>query len=207
MDITPGLCQTSSTQNNEIAEVLEYVEALRKLHEELQAEIKEAQMAQAEQANKTRHPDPVLKPGDKVLLCQKNIQTTRHSNKLDHKHTGPYTILENVSSHAYKLDLPAMVKIHPVFHISLLKSTARTKPIPGHHQLPLPPVVIQEQQEWEVEKIFDSQRHRNQIQYQVKWTDFYNPNRTWYPAWNFENSHDLVYQFHKEYLEKLAPEN
>ena len=29
---------------------------------------------------------------------------------------------------------------------------------------------IQEQQEWEVEKILDSQCHRNQIQYRVKWT-------------------------------------
>jgi len=40
------------TRNNETPLVLEYVEALRKLHEDLRAEIKEAQMAQTEQANK-----------------------------------------------------------------------------------------------------------------------------------------------------------
>jgi len=52
--------------NDETLEVSEYVEVLKKLHEDLRVEIKEAQMAQAEQANKTRHPDPVLNPEDKV---------------------------------------------------------------------------------------------------------------------------------------------
>jgi len=54
------------TRNEETPEVSEYVTALGRLHEELRAEIKEAQMSQAEQANKVRHPDPVLNPGDKV---------------------------------------------------------------------------------------------------------------------------------------------
>jgi len=40
------------TRNEETPEVSEYVAALGRLHEELRAEIKEAQMSQAEQANK-----------------------------------------------------------------------------------------------------------------------------------------------------------
>ena len=63
-------------QNDETLEVSKYVAALRRLHEELRAEIKEAQMAQAEQANKARHPDPVLNPNDKVWLRRKHIRTT-----------------------------------------------------------------------------------------------------------------------------------
>jgi len=153
------------TRNEETPEVSEYVVALRSLHEELRAEIKEAQMTQAEQANKARHPDPVLNPGDRVWLRRKHIGTTRPSNKLDHKQIGPYTILEKVGSRAYKLDLPATVRIHPVFHISLLKPTASTEPISQCQQTPPPPVIIQEQHEWEVEKILDSRRHRYQIQY------------------------------------------
>jgi len=117
-------------------------------------------MVQTEQANKARHPDPVLNPGDKVWLQRKHIQTTRPSNKLDHKQIGPYTILEKVGSHTYKLDLTATVKIHPVFHISLLEPRASIEPIPEHNQPPPPPVVIQEQQEWEVEKVLDSRHHR-----------------------------------------------
>jgi len=149
-------------------------------------------MAQTEQANKTRHPDPDLKPGDKVWLQRKNIRTTRPWNKLDHKQIGPYTVLEKIGSRAYKLDLPPTVKIHPVFHFSLLEPTASTEPIPRHLQPPAPPLVIQEQQEWEVEKILDSRCQRNQIQYRVKWTGFHDPDRTWYPARNFEKSPDLT---------------
>ena len=74
----------------------EYVAALRRLHEELRAEIKEVQMSQTEQANKARHPDLVLNPGDRVWRRRKHIRRTQPSNKLDHKLIGPYTILEKV---------------------------------------------------------------------------------------------------------------
>jgi hypothetical protein len=113
-------------------------------------------MAQAEQANRTRQPDPVLKPGDNVWLRRKNIRTTRQSAKLDYKQIGLYTILERVGSRTYKLDLPAAVKLHPVFHISLLEPTTNTEPIAGHNKPPPPPVIIDDQQEWEVEEICDS---------------------------------------------------
>jgi len=94
----PRFLPDLGTGNEETPEVSEYVAALRRLHEELRAEIKEAQMSQAEQANKARHPDPVLNPGDKVWLRRKNIWTTRPSNKLDHKQIGPYPVLEKVGS-------------------------------------------------------------------------------------------------------------
>jgi hypothetical protein len=66
-------------QNNEVPEVSEYALALTRLHIELRAKMIQTQMAQAEQANKTRHPDPVLNPGDTVWLKRKNIRTTRSS--------------------------------------------------------------------------------------------------------------------------------
>jgi len=94
----PRFLPNLGTRNEETPEVSEYVAALRRLHEELRAEIKEAQMSQAEQANKARHPDPVLNPGDKVWLRRKNIRTIRPLNKLDHKQIGPYPILEKVGS-------------------------------------------------------------------------------------------------------------
>jgi hypothetical protein len=200
---TPDL----GTADKEVPEVSEYAAALTRLHTELRAEITQAQMAQAEQANKARHPDPALRPGDTVWLKRKNIRTTRPSGKLDHKQIGPYTILERIGSRAYKLDLPATVKIHPVFHISLLEPTSTTEPIPGHQQPPPPPVIVNEQQEWEVEEIIDSRHSRNRLQYRVKWTGFHDPDKTWYPASNFENSPEAVRQFHDRYPEKPAPAN
>jgi len=69
----PRFLPDLGTRKDETPEISEYVEALRKLHEDLRAEIKEAQMAQTEQANKVRHLDPVLNPDDKVWLQQKDI--------------------------------------------------------------------------------------------------------------------------------------
>jgi len=48
----PRFLPDLGTRNDETPEVSEYVEVLRKLHEDLRAEIKEAQMARMEQANK-----------------------------------------------------------------------------------------------------------------------------------------------------------
>jgi hypothetical protein len=70
---------------------------------------------------------------------------TRPSNKLDYKLISPYTILEQIGSKAYKLDLPSSVRIHPVFHISLLEpAQPRNEPIPGHIQPPPPLIIIDE---------------------------------------------------------------
>jgi len=69
----PRFMPDLGTQDEEIPEVSEYAAALGRLHKELRAEMKQAQMAHAEQANKARHPDPVMKPGDRVWLKRKNI--------------------------------------------------------------------------------------------------------------------------------------
>jgi hypothetical protein len=129
-------------------EISEYVSALTRLHAELWAEITYAQRTHAEQANKARHPHPILEPGDWVWLRRKHIQSTQPSGKLDYKLIGPYIILEKVGSRAYKLELPTSVKLHPVFHISLLEpAETDSKPIPGHIQQTALPVIIDNEEE------------------------------------------------------------
>ena len=49
--------------------------------------------------------------------------------KLSPRYCGPYEIIKKVGSQAYKLKLPNHLKIHDVFHVSLLKQYI---PDPAH---------------------------------------------------------------------------
>jgi hypothetical protein len=175
----PQFTPPLSKVNEGLPEVSEYVGTLNKLHETLRAEINYAQTLHAEQANQNQHPDPVLRAGDRVWLKRKNVTTTQPSSKLDYKLLGPYTIIKRVGSRAYKLDLLPNVKIHPVFHISLLEpAQPTTKAIPGPMQPSPLPIILDDEEEWEVKEVVDSQRHRGKIQYRVKWTGFHDPDTT-----------------------------
>ena len=121
----------------------------------------------------------------------------RPSKKLDWTHYGPYKILEKVGKRAYKLDLPSTVKVHPVFHVSLLE-----KHNPDNwdrEPRPLPPVIVDGEEEWEVEKILNSKKERNgAIKYKVRWKGFGIPGDTWEPVEHLEKVMNLVDKFHLE---------
>jgi hypothetical protein len=101
------------------------VEKLHTIHPDLREQLEWAQ--EKYKANHDRHTKaaPQFTIGDKVWLLRKNIRTTHPSQKLDVKQMGPFNVLGIIedSKLAYKLELPRrMRQIHPVFHVSLLKS-------------------------------------------------------------------------------------
>ena len=64
--------------------------------------------------------------GDLVLLSTKHIRFRQCPTKLQRRFVGPFEIIQKVSSAAYRLRLPENWSMHPVFHISLLKSWHET---------------------------------------------------------------------------------
>ena len=65
--------------------------------------------------------------GEMVVLAIKNLKQKQPSKKLSHCFIGPFKVDKIVGKQAYCLILPPNYRIHPVFHILLLKPYMRRK--------------------------------------------------------------------------------
>ncbi|MBW0585596.1 hypothetical protein O181_125311, partial [Austropuccinia psidii MF-1] len=158
-------------------------------------------------ADRNRAIPPDLQPEDKVWLASKNIKTTRPTKKLSERWLGPFEVLKKIGSHPYHLKLPHQWKsVHPVFHVSLLEPVKHSA-MPDRHQLPSPPVLVEEQEEWEVAQVLDANLKRGNLWYFVECKGFSeDPERiTWEPASNLTNSPALVKELHSLYPDTPGP--
>ena len=101
-------------QNPEQARAHEAAANLQKIHVLVKAKMAAAQYWHAEACDKGRRPAPRFEPGDQVWLDAHFIKTTRPAQKLDWKKLGPFPVKRAIGSHAYELEFPADIMVHPV---------------------------------------------------------------------------------------------
>lgn len=105
-------------------------------------------------ANRYRS-DVEFQIGDLVFLSNKNIKSKRPSKKLGCKKDGPFEIIDK-QGFDYILNLPqSMRHVISRFHPDLLH-LASTDPLLGQKNLPPPPIMVDDQEEWVVDDIIDS---------------------------------------------------
>jgi hypothetical protein len=127
----------------------------------------------------------VFEVGDKVWLSAKHIQTARPSKKLDYKRLGPFKKTKVINRNAYRLERPNSMKVHTVFHVSLLDRHA--EPVPGQQPSEPQPAISAEdsdEEEWEVERILDSRKRYRKLPYLVQWAGYNYVRTSWEPAEN-----------------------
>ncbi|TWW61053.1 hypothetical protein D4764_05G0011430 [Takifugu flavidus] len=135
-------------------------------------------------ANRRRRPAPAYRPGQKVWLLARDLplQTSQTSSrKLNPRYIGPYTICSIINPSAVRLDLPAALKVHPVFHVSLIKPFS-TSPLSPPALTPPPPQVLSDGEPvWSVNKLLAVRRRGRGFQYLVDWVGYGPEDRSWVP--------------------------
>jgi len=121
---------------------------------------------QAHYANVHRR-DCVFKEGEEVLLSTQSLKLPKCvTPKLSNRYTGPFKIVQVVSPTAYKLQLTDTMKIHPVFHVSLLKAyNSRGN---NSHEQSVIEIVDESKREYEVDKLLG-----NALEKIVRWNIWY----------------------------------
>jgi len=106
-------------KKEKVESATEFVERMKKVHEEAEAALKKTQEEMKRYADRSRKETEKWKREDRVLLSTKNLVfKERPVKKLMERYIGPYMIEEVVSLNAVKLQLPSSIRIYPVVNVS-----------------------------------------------------------------------------------------
>ncbi len=150
--------------------------------------------------------DVQFKVGDNVLLNSKHI-TLKHpgATKLLPKYIGPFKVIAKIGEVAYRLELPKNMKCHNVFHVSLLHKFVKGR----RYQPPPPPLEVDGELEYEVEKILMSREGpHGKRWFLLKWKGYPEEHNTWEPEKNLTHCKQILKnwwnKFPKEQLRHMS---
>jgi hypothetical protein len=96
------------------------------------------------------------------------------------------------------------MKIHPVFHNSLLKPYHETKEHGPNYEKPAPKIINNEEGHYEIETILMARptRNRKSTQYLIKWKGYPTSENSWLPEKELTNAKELLDQFKQKHTPK-----
>ena len=118
--------------------------------------------------------------GDWVFLRLKPYKQVSLKQSKKDKYYGPYKVLQKIGTMAYKVELLASSRIHPIFHVSSLKKVIGDKipvqtillELDEEEKIILDPEVVTETRIYQL-------RNRSISKYLIKWKNLPTEDSTW----------------------------
>ena len=169
------------------------------VHEMKESLIKAKQSLLAAQSRMKAHYDAhrtaqIFNVGDEVMLNSINLKFKGHpTRKLLPKWIGPFKVLKRVGELAYQLELPECLKVHDVFHTSLLKPYHKG----GRYQPPPLPLQVDGELYFDVEAILEMRANKrgNKREFLVKWLGYGPECNSWEPESNLASAREILDAF------------
>jgi len=187
-------------KRGKVENATEFVERMKKVHEEAEAALRKTQEEIKKYADRGRKETEVWKKGDRVLLSTKDLVfKERPSKKLMERYVGPYVIEEVVSLNAVKLLLSSSMRIYPVVNVSWI--VRYKEQVKGQRKEEGKLVEVEGVEEWEVEKVLNKKKMRRVEKYLIRWKGFTAEGDTWERKENLKNAEELIEEFEKGEME------
>jgi len=151
------------------AKAEEFVKEMKDKHEKAKAALVKSQEEIKRQADRNRKEAEEYRVGDKVLISTKDFLMElikRVIKKLIEKYIGLYVIKKIISENTVELELLALLRIHLVVNVKRIMKYREQ--IEGQKKIPLPPIEIASEKEYEVEKILNRREKRGKPKYLVR---------------------------------------
>uniref|UniRef100_A0A670KDM5 Integrase catalytic domain-containing protein n=1 Tax=Podarcis muralis TaxID=64176 RepID=A0A670KDM5_PODMU len=183
----------------------QFVEEMEALHQQLKMNLEQAKEIYKRQVDKRRREGETIRVGDRVWLSTQGLPFKGGCKKLQPRRLGPFEVTQQVNPVAFKLKLPDSMKIHPVFHRSLLSPHREGRGFPGREgEVTTHPQVEEREHHHLATEIVDSRWRGRQVEYLVAWEGEPGSENTWVPTEAIDDRY-LVEEFHRLFPDKPKP--
>ncbi|CAI7811504.1 unnamed protein product [Closterium sp. NIES-53] len=131
------------------------------------------QTSQKQYADRQRR-DHSVAVGDQVLLDTRKLNLSHLPSKLRPRFCGPFLVEAQVTPVTFRLRLPDTWKLHNAFHVQLLKPYKDpNQQFQGRQLPPPPPILIQDEPEYEVERVLTHRRRGGKtLEFLLRWKGY-----------------------------------
>lgn len=182
----------------------DFLEELEAVQQVVRRQLAKAKEDYKRVADRYRKDTPALVVGDRVWLSSKHLPSAGPARKLDQRFLGPFPVEAVINPVAYRLALPRSLRVHPVFHRSLLVPVAPSCPLRRPAPPPPGPDTPRPHRE-EVDSLRDSRWLKGRFQYLVAWKGRGPEAFRWVDASELDTP-ELVREFHARFPARPHPD-